>query len=146
MKGKMGGLLGGGGVRGGGAAVGAPGGARNKVAKVGKRISLIAWSCAYPAQADWSEGLRKKKSAGVSDLTLLSTITNDEINNNLKMRFTNQEIYVSGHRSPCSQLTSSRHISLMCSSPSILSEVGGYGTTSAPTELPRPGNIHSRDP
>lgn len=45
-------------------------------------------------QADWSEGLRKKKSAGVPDMTLLSTITNDEINKNLKARFTNQEIYV----------------------------------------------------
>ena len=45
-------------------------------------------------QADWSEGLRKKKSAGVPDMTLLSTITNEEINKNLKERFFNQEIYV----------------------------------------------------
>lgn len=47
------------------------------------------------AKADWSEGLRKKKSAGVPDMTLLSTITNEAINDNLKQRFNNQEIYVS---------------------------------------------------
>jgi myosin-1 len=46
-------------------------------------------------QADWSEGLRKKKQAGVGDMTLLSTITNEAINDNLKQRFNNQEIYVS---------------------------------------------------
>jgi myosin-1 len=46
-------------------------------------------------QADWSEGLRKKKQAGVGDMTLLSTITNEAINDNLKARFNNQEIYVS---------------------------------------------------
>jgi hypothetical protein len=35
----------------------------------------------------------------VPDMTLLSTITNDAINDNLKQRFFNQEIYVSGlHR------------------------------------------------
>jgi myosin-1 len=31
----------------------------------------------------------------VPDMTLLSTITNEEINKNLKDRFNNQEIYVS---------------------------------------------------
>jgi myosin heavy subunit len=46
------------------------------------------------SQADWSEGFKKKKSAGVPDMTLLSTITNEEINKNLKERFNNQEIYV----------------------------------------------------
>ncbi|KAK1924006.1 putative microfilament motor [Papiliotrema laurentii] len=73
MKGKMGGLLGGGGGGGGGASGG------GKAAKISK--------------ADWSEGFKKKKSAGVPDMTLLSTITNEEINKNLKERFNNQEIY-----------------------------------------------------
>lgn len=36
-------------------------------------------------QADWKEGF-KKKQAGVSDMTLLSTISNDSINDNLKKR------------------------------------------------------------
>lgn len=46
-------------------------------------------------KADWSEGFKKKKSAGVPDMTLLSTITNEAINENIKKRFQNQEIYVS---------------------------------------------------
>ncbi|OCF74371.1 myosin-1 [Kwoniella mangroviensis CBS 8886] len=65
------GLLGGGGGGGGG------GGAKSQ--KVQK--------------ADWSEGFKKKKAAGVPDMTLLSTITNEAINDNLKQRFNNQEIY-----------------------------------------------------
>lgn len=36
----------------------------------------------------------KKKEVGVSDLTLLSTISNEAINDNLKKRFENAEIYV----------------------------------------------------
>ncbi|KIR59675.1 myosin-1 [Cryptococcus bacillisporus CA1873] len=44
-------------------------------------------------KADWSEGFTKKKAAGVPDMTLLSTITNEAINENLKARFQNQEIY-----------------------------------------------------
>ncbi|CAD6573520.1 MAG: class II myosin, partial [Tremellales sp. Tagirdzhanova-0007] len=71
MKGKVGGLLSGGGT-GGGVGGGGGGGGGPKMAKV--------------AKADWSEGLRKKKAAGVPDMTLLSTITNDEINKNLKAR------------------------------------------------------------
>lgn len=46
------------------------------------------------AKADWQDGF-KKKQVGVSDMTLLSTISNESINENLKKRFTNQEIYVS---------------------------------------------------
>lgn len=38
--------------------------------------------------------MNKKKTAGVQDMTLLSTITNEAINENLKARFFNQEIYV----------------------------------------------------
>lgn len=37
----------------------------------------------------------KKKEVGVSDLTLISKITNEAINENLKKRFENKEIYVS---------------------------------------------------
>ncbi|CED82244.1 microfilament motor [Phaffia rhodozyma] len=44
------------------------------------------------AKADWKEGF-KKKQAGVSDMTLLSTISNESINENLKKRFENKEIY-----------------------------------------------------
>jgi len=36
----------------------------------------------------------KKKEIGVSDLTLLSKISNEAINDNLKLRFENGEIYV----------------------------------------------------
>ncbi len=38
----------------------------------------------------------KKKEVGVSDLTLLSKISNEAINENLKKRFENAEIYVRG--------------------------------------------------
>lgn len=37
----------------------------------------------------------KKKEVGVSDLTLISKISNEAINDNLKKRFENREIYVS---------------------------------------------------
>ena len=36
-----------------------------------------------------------KKEIGLSDLTLVSKITNEAINDNLKLRFENAEIYVS---------------------------------------------------
>lgn len=36
----------------------------------------------------------KKKEVGVSDLTLISKVTNEAINDNLKKRFENAEIYV----------------------------------------------------
>lgn len=36
----------------------------------------------------------KKKEVGVTDLTLISKITNEAINENLKKRFENAEIYV----------------------------------------------------
>ena len=36
----------------------------------------------------------KKKEVGVSDLTLISKISNEAINDNLKKRFENREIYV----------------------------------------------------
>jgi len=43
-------------------------------------------------QADWKEGF-KKKQVGVSDMTLLTTISNESINENLQKRWTNGEIY-----------------------------------------------------
>jgi myosin-1 len=36
----------------------------------------------------------RKKQVGVSDLTLLSKISNEDINDNLRKRFEHQEIYV----------------------------------------------------
>ncbi|PVG02990.1 myosin-1 [Serendipita vermifera] len=44
------------------------------------------------AKADWKEGF-KKKQVGVSDMTLLTTISNEAINENLQKRWTNGEIY-----------------------------------------------------
>ncbi|KAL7285494.1 hypothetical protein ACG7TL_000591 [Trametes sanguinea] len=44
------------------------------------------------AKADWKEGF-KKKQVGVSDMTLLTTITNEAINENLEKRWKNGEIY-----------------------------------------------------
>lgn len=44
------------------------------------------------SQADWKEGF-KKKQVGVSDMTLLTTISNESINDNLQKRWTNAEIY-----------------------------------------------------
>jgi len=41
----------------------------------------------------------KKKEVGVSDLTLISKISNEAINENLKKRFENGEIYVSNSKS-----------------------------------------------
>ncbi|KAH9064082.1 P-loop containing nucleoside triphosphate hydrolase protein, partial [Lactarius vividus] len=44
------------------------------------------------AKADWKEGF-KKKHVGVSDMTLLTTISNESINDNLQKRWTSGEIY-----------------------------------------------------
>ncbi|KAK7465458.1 class II myosin [Stygiomarasmius scandens] len=44
------------------------------------------------AKADWKEGF-KKKQVGVSDMTLLTTISNESINENLQKRWTSAEIY-----------------------------------------------------
>lgn len=44
------------------------------------------------AKADWKEGF-KKKQVGVSDMTLLTTITNEAINENLQKRWLAGEIY-----------------------------------------------------
>ncbi|KAL5535659.1 MYO1_1 [Sanghuangporus sanghuang] len=44
------------------------------------------------AKADWKEGF-KKKQVGVSDMTLLTQITNEAINDNLEKRWKNGDIY-----------------------------------------------------
>jgi len=43
----------------------------------------------------------KKKEVGVSDLTLISKISNEAINENLQKRFQNGEIYVSAFGASC---------------------------------------------
>ncbi|CAG8658065.1 4828_t:CDS:10, partial [Gigaspora rosea] len=43
-------------------------------------------------KADWKEKFNKKQ-VGVSDMTMLSKVNNDSINENLKKRFENHEIY-----------------------------------------------------
>jgi len=59
------------------------------------------FASAGPSGKGKSSGVRKavfestkKKEVGVSDLTLISKITNEAINENLKKRFENKEIYV----------------------------------------------------
>lgn len=57
----------------------------------------VAGTAAPPSRggivkADWREGF-KKPQAGVSDMTLLTQITNEAINDNLHKRFNNGEIY-----------------------------------------------------
>ncbi|KAI8598558.1 P-loop containing nucleoside triphosphate hydrolase protein, partial [Dissophora ornata] len=46
-----------------------------------------------PQKANFFQESIKKKSAGVSDMTLLTKVQNENINDNLKKRFENQEIY-----------------------------------------------------
>lgn len=46
-----------------------------------------------PARADWKEGM-KKRQVGVSDMTLLTKITDEAINENLELRWKNGDIYV----------------------------------------------------
>ncbi|KAG1754947.1 P-loop containing nucleoside triphosphate hydrolase protein [Suillus paluster] len=60
--------------------------------KAGKKTAPKSAGATKVAKADWKEGF-KKKQAGVSDMTLLTTIDNDSINDNLKKRWTGGEIY-----------------------------------------------------
>ncbi|EPS96689.1 hypothetical protein FOMPIDRAFT_1025302 [Fomitopsis schrenkii] len=63
--------------------------------KAGKKVAAApkkGGGQAKVAKADWKEGF-KKKQVGVSDMTLLTTITNEAINENLQKRWTNGEIY-----------------------------------------------------
>ena len=69
-----------------------------KKAQGAGKVAKVRMQCAYLSsrltvfQADWKEGF-KKKQVGVSDMTLLTTISNEAINENLKKRWTNGEIY-----------------------------------------------------
>lgn len=64
--------------------------------KAGKKVVPAAKKSAPTkgkvAKADWKEGF-KKKQVGVSDMTLLTTISNESVNENLQKRWTNAEIY-----------------------------------------------------
>ncbi|KAF8684726.1 Myosin Large ATPase [Rhizoctonia solani] len=63
--------------------------------KAGKKGAAAAAKKGGPAKvqkADWKEGF-KKKQVGVSDMTLLTTISNDSVNDNLEKRWKNGEIY-----------------------------------------------------
>ncbi|PFH52252.1 hypothetical protein AMATHDRAFT_2258 [Amanita thiersii Skay4041] len=63
--------------------------------KAGKKVTTSAKKPTGPskvAKADWKEGF-KKKQVGVTDMTLLTTISNESINENLQKRWTNGEIY-----------------------------------------------------
>ncbi|CAE6450288.1 unnamed protein product [Rhizoctonia solani] len=62
--------------------------------KAGKKGAAAAKKSgpAKVQKADWKEGF-KKKQVGVSDMTLLTTISNDSVNDNLEKRWKNGEIY-----------------------------------------------------
>ncbi|KAI9570317.1 P-loop containing nucleoside triphosphate hydrolase protein [Boletus coccyginus] len=60
--------------------------------KAGKKAATPKTGATKVAKADWKEGF-KKKQVGVSDMTLLTTISNDSVNDNLQKRWTNGEIY-----------------------------------------------------
>ncbi|KZT08699.1 uncharacterized protein LAESUDRAFT_49979 [Laetiporus sulphureus 93-53] len=63
--------------------------------KAGKKVAATpkkAGGSSKVAKADWKEGF-KKKQVGVSDMTLLTTITNEAINENLEKRWLAGEIY-----------------------------------------------------
>ncbi|KAJ3489600.1 hypothetical protein NLI96_g2030 [Meripilus lineatus] len=63
--------------------------------KAGKKVAASSkkgGGQAKVAKADWKEGF-KKKSVGVTDMTLLTTITNESINENLQKRWLNGDIY-----------------------------------------------------
>ncbi|KAH0838079.1 P-loop containing nucleoside triphosphate hydrolase protein [Lanmaoa asiatica] len=60
--------------------------------KAGKKAATPKTGATKVAKADWKEGF-KKKQVGVSDMTLLTTISNESINDNLQKRWTNGEIY-----------------------------------------------------
>ncbi|KAI9495701.1 P-loop containing nucleoside triphosphate hydrolase protein [Zychaea mexicana] len=58
----------------------------------GKKGEKKVIKASRPVRADWKEGV-KKKQVGVSDMTLLTKITNEAINENLMKRWQNAEIY-----------------------------------------------------
>ena len=60
----------------------------------GAVVAKSTKSTAGPAVRKAVYETSKKKEVGVSDLTLLSKITNEAINDNLRKRFEHKEIYV----------------------------------------------------
>lgn len=60
--------------------------------KAGKKTAPKSGGAAKVAKADWKEGF-KKKQAGVSDMTLLTTVDDKSINDNLRKRWQEGEIY-----------------------------------------------------
>ncbi|CAL1694465.1 unnamed protein product [Somion occarium] len=64
--------------------------------KAGKKVAATpkkgGAGASKVAKADWKEGF-KKKSVGVTDMTLLTTITNESVNENLQKRWLNGDIY-----------------------------------------------------
>lgn len=61
---------------------------------LGKKTGGEKIKAKRPVRADWKDGV-KKKQVGVSDMTMLTKITNEAINENLQKRWQNAEIYVS---------------------------------------------------
>ncbi|KAI8331545.1 P-loop containing nucleoside triphosphate hydrolase protein [Chlamydoabsidia padenii] len=57
-----------------------------------KKFGKKAITAKRPARADWKDSA-KKKQVGVSDMTLLTKITNEAINDNLMKRWQNGDIY-----------------------------------------------------
>lgn len=68
---------------------------KDKAAGVAPSGRGAAAKGAKPAIKKAAFDTTKKKEVGVSDLTLLSKVSNEAINENLKKRFENGEIYVS---------------------------------------------------
>lgn len=60
--------------------------------KAGKKTAPKSGGATKVAKADWKEGF-KKQQTGVSDMTLLTTINEDNINKNLESRWKAGEIY-----------------------------------------------------
>ncbi|KAF8560099.1 myosin class I heavy chain [Imleria badia] len=60
--------------------------------KAAKKAATPKTGATKVAKADWKEGF-KRKQVGVSDMTLLTTISNESINDNIQKRWTNGEIY-----------------------------------------------------
>ncbi|TDL28109.1 hypothetical protein BD410DRAFT_739578 [Rickenella mellea] len=66
--------------------------AGRKVIQAPKKGGASGGTGAKFAKADWKEGF-KKKQVGVSDMTLLTKISNESVNENLEKRWKNGDIY-----------------------------------------------------
>lgn len=111
---------------------------RNKNAGVNGQADGTGEGKARPTKAVFE--FNKKKEAGVSDLTLISKITNEAINDNLKLRFENAQIYVCLPPIPWVLRridfdAPNRHILAMYSSQSIHSETVRFSAHPARFEV-----------